>query len=852
MDITQYPIVTRVTTLSLLLGTLSGCDLFNKDDEAEAPEAGFSVNKTSGTAPVTVAFTDTSEDGSEDIYQWLWEFGDGNTSSLQNPQHDYPIPGTYTVSLTVTSEDGADTETRTDLISVEALPPVAAFSVSSTTGDAPLTVTFSEDSTQGTGTINQWAWDFGDGNTSTEQSPSHIYTEPGEYTVSLTVSDEYSSHTVTATEPVVVMEVPPEAAMEVSATSGDMPFTVTFTDTSSAGSGEITQWLWDFGDGTTSDEANPSHTYTEPGNYTVSLTVTADSTDTVTRDRWIEVIDPYVILTLNVMSVYGDVLGDIDVISETLALNSVTENNYRQLVIRLLPTEDSGVLRLQKAGYTDSLVYLDAVGISNSINVTMSRRGTPFTFSGAEGGEFSTGDGAKVTIEPYSLVDAEGNIVSSDIDLYITPVNVSDSAERNAFPGSFFGEPDMDIGDVTQIASYGVVEMSFYANQQELQLVDGATAQLEVPLFIAAHLDGSVVMPGDAIPFWILDETNGIWMQEGFGEVVESSYSTSGLALAATTPHFSWFNADHWDVPGSDPLPAGEFGAPQDSWCELELHVEGPEVGDPIIMRIVRTSLTFPYSVNEQLVRFDGGPIYSKLYKGSYYSITLRDQEGHYAGYQSSCQGQDIVAAMELPDQQKPVFSGWDATIEPVVERINKQYTVTKNRITFGGGFASDDNNLVEVFSAIIPSGSLYLPDGAHHSVEVTEEDGEAHSITAILENENGQTEFATLLPYINEQKPVLQEFGVSANGLAYTINWQESWSDDVEAFYLQAPFELISFGTVPRGDSSLQFDLTEYGFSHAAGQLFVRFSNQYGEIERVLELSSTGGCNTDMCVSSF
>ena len=54
MDITQYPIVTRVTTLSLLLGTLSGCDLFNKDDEAEAPEAGFSVNKTSGTAPVTV------------------------------------------------------------------------------------------------------------------------------------------------------------------------------------------------------------------------------------------------------------------------------------------------------------------------------------------------------------------------------------------------------------------------------------------------------------------------------------------------------------------------------------------------------------------------------------------------------------------------------------------------------------------------------------------------------------------------------------------------------------------------------------------------------------------------------
>ena len=209
MDITQYPVVTRVTTLTLLLGALSGCDLFNKDDETEAPEASFSVNETSGTAPVTVTFTDTSDDGSDDIYQWLWEFGDGNTSSLQNPQHHYPIPGTYTVSLTVTSEDGTDTQTRTDLISVEALPPVAAFSISAITGDAPLTVTFSDESTQGTGTINQWQWDFGDGNASTESSPTHTYTEPGEYTVSLTVSDEYSSHSVTATEPVVVTEAQP-------------------------------------------------------------------------------------------------------------------------------------------------------------------------------------------------------------------------------------------------------------------------------------------------------------------------------------------------------------------------------------------------------------------------------------------------------------------------------------------------------------------------------------------------------------------------------------------------------------------------------------------------------------------
>ena len=211
MDFTQYRAGARITCITLMLGSLSGCDLFNNDDDdkAIAPEAAFTVNLTRATAPATFTFTDMSENGSEDIHQWLWEFGNGASSSEQHPQYEYAIPGTYSVSLTVTSEDGVDTVTRSNLIEVEAQPPVAAFSVSSTTGDAPLTVTFSDESTQGTGTINQWTWDFGDGNTSTESSPEHTYTEPGEFTVSLTVSDEYSSHSTAATEPVVVTEAPP-------------------------------------------------------------------------------------------------------------------------------------------------------------------------------------------------------------------------------------------------------------------------------------------------------------------------------------------------------------------------------------------------------------------------------------------------------------------------------------------------------------------------------------------------------------------------------------------------------------------------------------------------------------------
>ncbi|MFA5295812.1 MAG: DUF3344 domain-containing protein, partial [Methanoregulaceae archaeon] len=149
------------------------------------PEAAFSSDVTSGTAPLTVTFTDESTNAPT---SWLWDFGDGGTSTGQYPVHEYMSAGTYTVTLTVTNGEGSDEAVRPDYITVNALTgaPEAAFSSDVTSGTVPLTVTFTDESTNAP---TSWLWDFGDGGTSTGQYPVHEYMSAGTYTVTLTVTN---------------------------------------------------------------------------------------------------------------------------------------------------------------------------------------------------------------------------------------------------------------------------------------------------------------------------------------------------------------------------------------------------------------------------------------------------------------------------------------------------------------------------------------------------------------------------------------------------------------------------------------------------------------------------------------
>lgn len=151
------------------------------------PVASFLGSPTSGYAPLDVSFYDGS---SGTPSSWIWDFGDGSTSLVQSPAHTYAVPGNYTVTLTASNTGGTSTSSLVAYVSVSAPPTLGAvpgFSASPRSGGAPLTTTFTDLST---GSPTTWLWNFGDGTpNSSTRNPSHTFSAPGAYTVSLTVGD---------------------------------------------------------------------------------------------------------------------------------------------------------------------------------------------------------------------------------------------------------------------------------------------------------------------------------------------------------------------------------------------------------------------------------------------------------------------------------------------------------------------------------------------------------------------------------------------------------------------------------------------------------------------------------------
>jgi len=187
-----YPAVRgRTLGAGVVLLLMAGCP-----DIPGGLDADFSADELSGYVPLTVEFTDQSRPGETPITAWEWDFGDGATGPenvLQNPVHTYGTAGSYTVSLTVTDEDGdTDYTQRVNYITVNTQDrPTAAFEASPVSGMAPLTVEFEDLSTPGSGDILLWGWDFGDDSTSEQSGDvTHTYTLPGVYTVTLAVHSE--------------------------------------------------------------------------------------------------------------------------------------------------------------------------------------------------------------------------------------------------------------------------------------------------------------------------------------------------------------------------------------------------------------------------------------------------------------------------------------------------------------------------------------------------------------------------------------------------------------------------------------------------------------------------------------
>ena len=222
-------------------------------------------------------FTDLTVPAAE---SWNWNFGDGTTSDIQNPKHLYANAGSYTVLLEVESIEGCSNSAVQE---VEILPlPIVDFSwnFAACAGDT----VFFEDLSQGINTtIENWSWNFGDGITSNEQHPKHVYAESNDtvYNVTLIVetgaSTGSASGCVDSLTQIVNITGAPQANFSYSNNAEQGPCInnqFSFTDESMTQSGLIQNWLWDFGDGTTSNSQNPIHFFTSAGTFTVSLTVT--------------------------------------------------------------------------------------------------------------------------------------------------------------------------------------------------------------------------------------------------------------------------------------------------------------------------------------------------------------------------------------------------------------------------------------------------------------------------------------------------------------------------------------------------------------------------------------------------
>lgn len=199
-----------------------------------------------------VLFTDLSTNATS----WAWDFGDGGTSTQQNPSHTYACPGGYYVTLTVTNSDGCSAETYEYIDAEGNFTADFTFVVNGTS------VAFTNTSV---GSGLNYYWEFGDGNTSTLQNPSHTYDCPDDMTVDLTVTDGNGCQLSTYD----FVEVPGDLSASFTYTKNNTTINLTNTSTGSGLS-----YYWEFGDGSTSTLQNPSHTYDCPGGYYVKLSIT--------------------------------------------------------------------------------------------------------------------------------------------------------------------------------------------------------------------------------------------------------------------------------------------------------------------------------------------------------------------------------------------------------------------------------------------------------------------------------------------------------------------------------------------------------------------------------------------------
>lgn len=231
-----------------------------------------------------VEFTDLSETGSCCLTGWNWDFGDGNNSSRQSPDHLYRTPGEIPVTLTVRDTNQCEDQ-RTQVIEYFPVPNLIVVSPSSFLGCQPAEIFFNNLSFP-IDTTYDILWDFGDGGTSTDISPTYTYENPGNYTVNVEITSPIGCETDTVfDELITVLESPVADFSFTPSEPSNLNNTITFSDLSQRGVG----WTWDFGDGSRSQQRSPIHTYRDTGIYVIQQVVVHPSGCTDTLEQIIDI-----------------------------------------------------------------------------------------------------------------------------------------------------------------------------------------------------------------------------------------------------------------------------------------------------------------------------------------------------------------------------------------------------------------------------------------------------------------------------------------------------------------------------------------------------------------------------------
>jgi PKD repeat protein len=224
------------------------------------PNVSFTASKTSTIPDQAIYFTNTTTNA--EYYEW--DFGDGKKSNEKEPSHFYTAQKEYMVTLTAYSKNGNKSNSVSQKIAIGPAP-ACAFTYSPRYPKPGETVHFIDNSTNN---ATSWSWDFGDGTTSIEKSPNHIFDVAKTYNLSLTVTNIYSTYK--ETDSIILLNQAPIPPTPYFTYIIGQNFNVNFQDTSA---GNPTKWYWSFGDGATSIEQNPIHHYSHGGLYFVTLRV---------------------------------------------------------------------------------------------------------------------------------------------------------------------------------------------------------------------------------------------------------------------------------------------------------------------------------------------------------------------------------------------------------------------------------------------------------------------------------------------------------------------------------------------------------------------------------------------------